>query len=64
MWGRYVLVECLGRESCMELVTCWSTSGLELAQLWWASLSLELFAVLSVCCCISYGSSLPIQQLK
>lgn len=64
VWGRYVLVEYLGRESCMELAMCWSTGKLELAHLWWASSSLELFVVLSVCHCISYGASLPIQQCK
>lgn len=50
VWGRYVLVEYLGRESCVDLAMCWSTGELELSHLWWASSSLELFVVLS---CVS-----------
>ena len=46
----------------MELAMCWSTGKLELAHLWWASSSLELFVVLSVCRCISYGASLASRQ--
>lgn len=46
----------------MELPIHWSAGKLELAHVWWASLCLELFLVLSVC--HSYGASLPSQQHK
>lgn len=56
VWGRYVLVEYLGRESCMELAMCWSTGKLELAHLW-SFLSSSLCVTASVMVPASPSSS-------